>query len=345
MSRRAALAWGTTLFSLLLIYLVLRKVDFGEFWRALASSNYWWLLPSLAGLTLTVFLRGLRWRYLFAPETRPPVRAVLSALLIGYLFNNVLPARAGEAARLVVLNQRTGTSRVEALGTAITERVYDVLVLLLLLFAALPFLPDVEWLGAAALFALLVVVLLAVTVAVLVRYRERPLRFAFKPLSRVPRFTVQRTEKWAANLVHGLAAFLRPELMLAPLALTALSWLTLALSYWILMLGFDLGLGFGAALLAVIAVNLAMLIPAPPASLGVFEAAVLAALAAYGIGASEALSYAVVLHALNFLPFIVVGYAALHRHTMAVRRAGPTRSSPPGRRAGQDDGGRERLPA
>ena len=94
----------------------------------------------------------------------------------------------------------------------------------------------------------------------------------------------------------------------------------LAVSYWLVIVGFDLGPGFSAGLLIVVATNLAMIIPSSPGAVGIFEAATLVSLDAYGIGKSEGISYAIVLHALNLFPFIVVGYAVLHRHAARVRR-------------------------
>ena len=87
-------------------------------------------------LAVAIVLRALRWRLLISPEHRPSMRAVTSALLVGYLFNSILPARAGEAIRVVVLRQLAGTPRFEGLGTVIAERAIDVLTLLVLLFAA-----------------------------------------------------------------------------------------------------------------------------------------------------------------------------------------------------------------
>jgi uncharacterized membrane protein YbhN (UPF0104 family) len=96
----------------------------------------------------------------------------------------------------------------------------------------------------------------------------------------------------------------------------------MAASFWFLTLGFDLDVPPLAGLLVVIAINLAMILPSSPAAIGVFEAATIVALTAYGISESDALSYALVLHALNFVPYVVVGSLVLHRHAAAVRRRG-----------------------
>jgi uncharacterized membrane protein YbhN (UPF0104 family) len=131
----------------------------------------------------------------------------------------------------------------------------------------------------------------------------------------------ERIELAAANLVRGFAVFRRSAIAVPALALTAVSWILIALAFWICMDGFHLGLGFSAGVLVVVSVNLAMILPSGPAAIGVFEAATIVALLPFGIDRSTALSYALVLHALNVLPFIVAGYVALQSHTLAVRRA------------------------
>src|SRR5688500_13213781 len=124
-------------------YLAVRNVDLDDFWTALGQSNAWWLLPALAVLALAVLVRALRWRLVFPPRTRPPLPATTRALLVGYLFNNILPLRAGEDLRVVVLHEKAGTSRAEAHATAVSESVYDVLPLRALHHVASPCQPNV----------------------------------------------------------------------------------------------------------------------------------------------------------------------------------------------------------
>ena len=318
--RTRALTVVGLLVSLVFAYFALRDVEFSRFWSSLASSDYWWLVPCLGALALTVFIKAVRWRLLFSPTTRPPLRAVTIALLIGHFFNNVLPARAGDAARVVALYQQARTSRAESAGTVVSERITDVLALLALLFLARPFLPSVSWLDAAALLAAVVLGVALVLVLVLARYGDRPFRAAVRPLGRIPGVPAGRFEHAAENLVRGLISFRQPRIAAANFGLAVAATLTLALSFWFVMIGFDLRVGFGAGLLVVIATNLAMILPSSPAAVGVFEAAALIALEAYGVDNSLALSYAVVVHVANFVPFVVVGYAILHWHVLARRR-------------------------
>jgi uncharacterized membrane protein YbhN (UPF0104 family) len=95
------------------------------------------------------------------------------------------------------------------------------------------------------------------------------------------------------------------------MALTIVSWLVLAFSFWILMAAFDLHLPVVAGMLVVVAINLSLVLPSSPAALGVFEAATVVALRAFDVPQAEALSYALVLHLLNFLPFLLIGLVLL----------------------------------
>jgi len=318
---RSLLPWLGLAISFTFVYVALRDVDFRGFWRTLAGGNYWLLVPAAILLAFAIYLRALRWRVLFVREPRPPLAAVTSALLIGYLFNSILPVRAGEAARVLALNQRARTSRFEALATVVAERLLDVLVLLALLLTSTPFISESTWLRRAAALGGGAFVLLTLFLVLVAFYGKRPVRFALRPLGALPNVSAARIDNAADNLVQGLAVFRRPGLVLRAVVLTTLSWLVIAFSFWLCMLAVRLDTGLDAALLVVIAVNLAMILPSAPAGLGVFEAATVLTLTRFGIDRSQGLSYAVVVHALNFFPIIVAGYVALHRHTLALRRA------------------------
>jgi uncharacterized protein (TIRG00374 family) len=99
------------------------------------------------------------------------------------------------------------------------------------------------------------------------------------------------------------------------------SWLVLAISNWLVLVAFDLGLGYAAGVLILVTTTLSLLIPSAPGGVGVFEAGGLVALRAFGIDESTALSATVVLHALNVFPYIVAGSVVLHRHAYRLRAA------------------------
>ncbi len=309
--------------SVVLAYVAVRDVDFDAFWKALRSSNYWWLIPSLATLAAAVALRALRWRLLFDASVRPPFGAAMRALLIMYLFNNVLPARAGEAVRIVALHRESGTSRAVAVGTAVAERIYDVVCLLVLLFVAAPFLPAVEWLRRAIALGAAVAVAVVVAILVLEVWGARPLRFAFRVFALLPGVSPARAGLAATRVGQGLAPLHRPRAALRAFGVTLTSYVLVATSFSFVALAFHLSAPFGLGVLALVTTNLAMVIPSAPAAVGVFEASTLAATRVYGIEDSVGLSYAVVLHAVNFLPYVVVGLFILSRHPLMRGRRPP----------------------
>lgn len=300
MRKRTLALWALALvFTVVFGYLAVRDAQPEEVWRALRDSNAWWLVPAIALLALATFVRAVRWWSLFGRETRPPLGPVTAAALVGLALNNLLPLRAGEAARILALNRRTGASRVEILATVALERTLDVFCLIVLLFAALPWLPDVDWLRPAAALALV----LALALGVLAVVGERP----FHALAR----RSDKLEHAWHSVSRGLVGLRDPRIAFAGFAWTMASWLLVALSFWLVTIAFGLELPAVSGLLILSAVGLSLVLPAAPASLGVFEAAAVLALAAYDVPRSEALSYAFVLHGVNLFPYLVAGAVAL----------------------------------
>lgn len=303
------------------VYVALRGVDVDDAADALRDSDLFWLIPALPVFAAAVVLRGVRWWALYEGEQRPPLRAVMYALLVGYFFNNILPARAGEAARVIALYSRARTSRAEIVATVVVERVFDVLALLLILLCVYPWLPEISWLRNAAILGAIVTIILAVLIVLIVRYDARAVHWLLTPLRRIrrPGFAA-RVEIAAINATRGLVALRNPAIAVRGFTLTVASWIVLAISYWILMDAFALDLPFAAAILVTVAINLSLVLPSSPAALGVFEAATIIALTAFAVAHAEALSYAIVLHVLNLVPFLLIGAVLLG--PAALRRKG-----------------------
>jgi uncharacterized protein (TIRG00374 family) len=304
---RLLLLWSGLALSIVFGYLAVRKVRWDDVWTALQTNNYWWLIPAVLLLAVANLLRALRWQSLFDPETRPSFSPTLEVMLLGQCFNNILPVRAGEAVRIMSLHKRAATSRAETTATVVLERAFDVLSLLVLLFCVLPWLPHVSWIRAAAGLAIGLTLVLLLLVGVLARHGERPFLVVLQPLRVFPFVSDELIHRGSIGLTRGLAGLRRPRVAGTAFGLTVISWFVIGASFWVLMLGFDLGLPFTAGLLVVIATGLGMIIPSAPGAVGVFEAATVVALGAYGVPNSRALSYALVLHAINIIPYLVAG--------------------------------------
>jgi glycosyltransferase 2 family protein len=318
--RTVFLLAGVTV-SIVLTYLAVRDVDFGAFLDALANGDPVWFAASFAVFVAAYVVRVVRWWMLFETGARPPFRALVRALLVGDFLTSLLPVlRLGELARVVILHRETRTPRSVALGTVVSERVQDSVALLLLLFVAVPFAPAVTWLRTAAVLLAVLAAGLVVTLFTLRRFGSRPLGFALRPLARLPGFSRARTELAAEGIVLGLTGLRNARVALATFALSVLSWLGIALSFTLALRGVDLELGLDAGILVAVATTFSLLLPALPASVGIFEAATLVALEPYGVDEARALSGGVVIHVLSFVPFLIVGPLALRGHAAIVRR-------------------------
>ncbi len=166
--------WLGLAISLFFLYFALRGLDLQDLGGALRQANYWWLIPGVAVYFLGVWARAWRWHYLLRPVKAIPTRAMFPIVAIGYMGNNIYPARAGEVLRAVVLKRREGVPVSASLATIIVERVFDGVVMLAFVFLNLPelarltadsgFVGNIQSLalwGAAAFIGALVVFLLA----------------------------------------------------------------------------------------------------------------------------------------------------------------------------------------
>jgi uncharacterized protein (TIRG00374 family) len=328
-AKRSRLLLGVTvLVTLVFSYVALRNINLALAWRALRTSDLWWIAVSLIPFALGNVARALRWRSLFARGRRPHVRATANAMMVGYLYNSIMPARVGEAARVVVLTQRSSAPPVEIVGTVVVERLYDVVAILVIFFAAEPWLPHVSWFGAAALTAIgLASVIIAVATALAI-YGDRPVRAVVRPVARLSLLSGERLERTIAEVTHGLSGLRHARLAMEAFLWTIVAWLFTALCAYFVSRAFHLHLPLSCGLLVAVAIGLGMILPSPPAAVGVFEGAVIIALRAYGVPASSALPYAVVLHLVNFVPFIVIGLYLLHHNSRNPRRTSRTEVAP-----------------
>src|SRR5260370_41507478 len=130
--------WLGILISLVFIWLALRGLQLDQFWGVVESANYGWLIPGVAIYFVAVWMRTWRWHYLLRPIKEIPTRGLFPIVTIGYMGNNIYPARTGEVLRAVVLKRRENVSVSASLATIIVERIFDGVVMLAFIFINLP---------------------------------------------------------------------------------------------------------------------------------------------------------------------------------------------------------------
>jgi uncharacterized protein (TIRG00374 family) len=309
-------------------WLAIRDVSWHAVRVSLGEIRPGWLAAALLLLAVAVWMRAERWRALFARGRRPPRGAVFWSLNIGYLFNNLLPARAGEAARVVALRREAGVPAARGAASVAVERVFDLAALAILMLAAAPLLGSsraaraTEWTSAA----LVVLTALLLVAAGSSRVRGRLAAAA----ARIPFVRGSLARATVAELAEGARGLRDPGMAAQVAAWSMASWIVLAVSYYAVLRSLGIPSPAQTAVLALVVTNLVQVIPASAASLGVFEAAGRTAVTAYGAAPAAAVSAAVVLHAVNTIPLVVLGAVGIVRAArVRVRRPEPAPLRPP----------------
>lgn len=313
--------WVGVLISVLFIWLALRGLQLEQFWGAVRSANYWWLLPGIAVYFVAVWARAWRWHYLLRPIKAIPTSRMFPITAIGYMGNNIYPARAGEVLRAIVLKRRQNVSVSASLATIIVERIFDGVVMLAFVFGNLPelarltsssgFAGNIQQLALIGtgvfVLALLVFLLAAMFPAIGIRVGTWP----------IERILPERMQAKAAQLMHkfldGLAALRSPIGILMVFVTSVVIWLLETGKYWFVMQAFGFHVSFFALMLMNGIVNLATTIPSAPGYIGTFDAPGIAVLVAYGVNQATAAGYTLVLHVALWLPITLLGAYFLAR--------------------------------
>jgi hypothetical protein len=245
--------------------------------------------------------------------------SVLGYLLIGYLANNVLPARLGELVRCHYLGDREGISRTTALGTVVVERVVDIAVVVAIAAVAILVLSVRGVVAGAVLVGVAIVSLLVVLLAIgIVAHRIPGADRVATAASRWP-----QVGALAARLRSGLAVAGRPRTLAEALALSVVAWGATLLAFAAAGQAIGVQLSIGQASLLASGVALAAAIPSGPASLGTYELAAVRIGQAVGVPAEPALAIGILTHALILVITSGGGVIALARLGVASVPAQP----------------------
>jgi uncharacterized protein (TIRG00374 family) len=297
------------LISAVFLWLALRGLQLDTAWADVRAADYVWLLPSIATYFLAVWARTWRWDYMLRPLKHIPVRRLFPVVVIGYMGNNIYPFRAGEVLRSYVLRRREGVPMGGSLATVIVERVFDGLVMLMFVFAALPFAPlpsqlirsiviiaSIAFFGALAVFFGLAAV------------PERVLTLT-ETLSRrlLPRRLRVPVLDFAGRFMTGLSSLRSFKNVMMIFLTSVVIWLLETVKYWFVMHAFDFQVSFFALMLMNGVVNLATTIPSAPGYVGTFDGPGIIVLVLYGIKRTLATAYTLVLHAALWLPITLLG--------------------------------------
>lgn len=311
-NRRLRLAIGIAI-SLLCLFLLVRNIDWAKLWQTFSTANYWFLLPALLEIFGISWARAQRWRLLMEPEDRPPLASVFNIVNIGYLFNNLLPAKVGELVRAYLIGRRISGGFAQALSTLLVERLLDVICVVLLLVILIPFVALPAWAVRGGLIFGLVSLAGVIVLVVLAYFGERGLDWLWKFIGRLPVIGTPKGRAALSNLLAGLHVLTQVRRLPGLVLWSAVVWGGYALFNYTLMAAFHLALPFASAAFVLVATGFGMVVPSSPGAMGVFEGAAVLALSLYGVESSLGFAYAFGLHMYTNLALIAFGFVSLGR--------------------------------
>jgi glycosyltransferase 2 family protein len=301
--------WLGAVVSIIFLALAVRGLDLEGFWTTVRQANYWWLLPGVAVYFGAVWARTWRWHYMLRHIKRIPLVRLFPIVVIGYMGNNVYPARAGELLRSYVLRRKESVPVSASLATVVLERLFDGLVMLLFVFITLPFTPLPAAYTVLVTFFSVIFILALVIFLALAAYPERMSRGYTWLVDRLLPVTVRpRVHGLFDRFVVGLQSLRSPRDLALIFFSSAVIWLTETTKYWFVMHAFpSLHVDFAVLMLMTAVVNLFTTLPSTPGYVGTFDLPGISILTAYNVPRNVAAGYTLVLHVALWLPITVLG--------------------------------------
>jgi uncharacterized protein (TIRG00374 family) len=314
MSMRWKIVIGIVISGAFVAYAVSR-VDFAEMGAAFSQASYIWTVPVIISVIVSIAIRALRWRWLLLPIRLFKFPTLFSSVMIGFMANNLLPARIGEVVRAISLSKKHDLSRSAVFATVVGERIFDSIGLLTVFYLSLIFIDYPDILKQAGLVALLMTIA-AVIVLYLLKVKTEPtVKIIIRPIKMISLKLADRIESIALKFADGLSVLTEPVPVLIIYLYSVVLWLFTGLTSYLVFISFGLYPSLWASIILLLVSVLAVTLPSSPGYIGTFHAAclfgfdIIESLGMFGeeVSKSVALSFSVVLWSCQFFPITLMG--------------------------------------
>ena len=306
--------WSGIAVSVFFMLLLFRKIDFFQLWTALLGVDYCFIVLAVGGTFINYLLRAVRWHYLLIPEKRIPLSSLYPATIIGYMANNLLPARLGEFVRAYVLARKEGLQMPTVFASLVIDRLFDgftvMLILLLTLFTLkLPQgMADAETaLKTGGIVTFILYAGIIIFLLLLKRRTMRTLHWTGVLLKPFPQKFSERIIRLLGSFISGIRISSKGGHISAVLISSLLIWIFCIIPVYSVLLGFVIKLPVAASMFILVLLVFAVMVPASPGYIGTYHYACFKGLSAFGVPESTAVTVALVIHAVGFFPVIMAG--------------------------------------
>ncbi|MFC2030205.1 lysylphosphatidylglycerol synthase transmembrane domain-containing protein [Chloroflexota bacterium] len=301
--------WLGIAISVVFLYLALRGLDLAEVWHHMRTARYWWLLPGVAIYFFGVWARTWRWHYMLRAIKPIPLVRLFPVVCIGYMGNNIFPARIGELLRAYVLRRTEDVAISSSLATILVERIFDGVTMLLFVFVGLPLAPSTpgNWRQFVIVFSLLFFGALGFFFFLAASPQRTQVAYSWVIDRLLPSRFREPVRGFADRFLEGLYFLRSPRDVLMIFLTSLVVWLSETMKYWFVMHAFDFEVSFFVLMLMNGVVNLFTTIPSAPGYIGTFDEPGIEILKAFGVNPNIAAAYTLVLHAALWLPITALG--------------------------------------
>jgi hypothetical protein len=297
--------------SILLVYLSVKGIDFRRVEEGFKTVRYLYLIPFILMILAIQALRSWRWGVILAPLDKVSFSTLFSVSSVGFLAIVSIPARIGELARPYLIANRSHIKMTAALGTIFVERIFDSLTILMLAIMIPLFIPLPPWLiRSSILFLSITLVLLAAIVFMIIK-RETSLRAIDPFLKKLPERYAVKITSLLHHFIDGFSVITDIKRLLVLTFISLIIWLTTVASIKLLFLTFSFTLSWTAALTLMVILLIGIAIPAAPGFVGNWHYACILGLGLFGIGKTEAFTFALIYHFISLAFTIIMGLTFL----------------------------------
>ncbi len=301
------LYWAASLaLAAALLYYSFRGIEWARLWTILRSARADKVSIALCTVFSALFLRSFRWRVLLSAEGKVPVSLAFWATSAGYLGNNVLPARAGEVIRSLMISRKSKLSKTFVLTTALSERVADAIALITISAAVLLTLREPPgWLASAARPFAILGLCGAAAIALFPIFEARYYRI----LARVPvpEHLRERIQEMLGQGILGIRSFHNRRRLSVFLSLTAVIWCLDATTAVLCAQALGMALTIPAGFLLVAGIGLGSALPSTPGYVGIYQFVAVTLLAPFGFGRTDAIAFILLFQALAYIIVLICG--------------------------------------
>jgi uncharacterized protein (TIRG00374 family) len=318
--------WVGIAISVFFLYVLFREVRLNLLLAAFSGIDYRYIASAVACTMMGYYLRAIRWKYLLAPIRSTTMKNLFQSTIIGYMANNLLPARLGELVRACVLGEKERLDKSSVFATLVLDRLLDGFTVLVLLVVTLMTLrlPDgmsgaqkgLEYGGYATVGFYLLVIL---ALAILKVWSAKAISFLERVMKPFPERFGNKAVGIAESFVRGIRFSSRPTDIMALFVSSLLIWTLAVWTVDLVLQAFHIDLPLTAAMFILVLIVFAVMVPSSPGFVGTYHAACMVGLMAFSLPKEKALSVALVVHAINFFPVTLLGLWYVIRDKISLR--------------------------